>query len=130
MRLPERLLPPILAGKFAIVSAIPVLFGAAYIVRCDIAAQGVEQIASCWKTGGLMAGIGGAGMLGYNIPNPRLDKARHALAESLRDEPVATAPPRPPVAPFEGDEVLPYGWERDEHGRLHDEQGRYVAEHR
>lgn len=92
-----RQLASTLAAKFSAVAVVPLLFGVAYIVRCETTRPTPDERERCWFAGGALAGIGGGALAGYNVPNPRLDKARHALAEGLQQRPSAAAGPAPPL---------------------------------
>lgn len=96
-------------------AALAIVFGVAYTARCDIAAsQAGRSFEQCWLTGAAFMGIGGGTLLGYNIPNPRLAKAREGMAADL-DRPTeraAAAPPEPFVDEHHD------GPPRDESGRF------------
>lgn len=113
-------------------AALAIAFGMAYTLRCDVAAtRAGGSFEQCWLTGGAFMGIGAGTALGYNIPNPKLDKARHQIALEL-DRPTerAAAAPYPPTQqPYIDDHPeLPT---RDESGRFkktqrnHDPSGRF-----
>lgn len=112
-------------------AALAVIFGMAYTLRCDVAASRAgRSFEQCWLAGGAFMGIGAGTALGYNIPNPKLDKARHQIALEL-DRPTeraAAAPPSPIQQPYIDHHELPT---RDESGRFkktqrnHDPSGRF-----
>jgi hypothetical protein len=104
-------------------AALAILFGVAYTARCDIdASSRGESFQQCWLTGGAFMGIGSGIGLGYNIPNPKLDKPRHNLAENLAQAVGSVVAPPPDAEEDDATPAPPRSWSNrpnlDPSGRL------------